>query len=57
MEAEVRDILESAMRPEGRLRLDSALADVGRKANLTEAESAVFDAIRDPSPRRSIGFE
>jgi len=57
MEAEVREILESAMRPEGRLRLGSVLADVGRRANLTEAESAVFDAIRDPPPRRPVSFE
>ncbi|HEX3843880.1 MAG TPA: Arc family DNA-binding protein [Steroidobacteraceae bacterium] len=33
-EAEVRDILESAVRPEGRIKLGSLLAEIGRRAKL-----------------------
>src|SRR5690606_20963407 len=43
MEAEVREILESAVAPEGRVKLGTLLADIGRKANLTEEEFAVFE--------------
>jgi antitoxin FitA len=38
MEAEVREILESAMNPQGRMKLASMLADMGRRACLREAE-------------------
>lgn len=31
-EAEVRDILENAVKPEGRIRLGSLLAEIGREA-------------------------
>lgn len=31
-EAEVRDILENAVQPEGRVKLGSLLAEIGRKA-------------------------
>lgn len=54
MEAEVRQILEAAIHPPERLRLGSLLADVGRQARLTEAESAVFDQVRDQSPWRPL---
>lgn len=46
MEAEVRAILESAVSPEGRLKLGSLLAEVRRQARLTEDEMAVFDPWR-----------
>lgn len=43
MEAEVRGILESAVSPAGGVKLGSLLADMGRQANLTDEEFAVFD--------------
>lgn len=43
MEAEVREILEDAVAPEGRVKLGSLLADIGRKAKLTEEEFAIFE--------------
>lgn len=46
-EAEVRDILEAAVKPEGRIKLGSLLADLGRRAKLTDEEFAVFDQVRD----------
>lgn len=57
MEAEVREILESAVAPEGRVKLGSLLADIGRQAKLTDEEFAVFDQVRDKTPARSVSFE
>lgn len=55
-EAEVRAILEEAIRPEGRVRLGSLLAEVGRQAALTDEEWAVF-AARDAMPAQPVSFE
>ena len=57
MEAEVRDILESAISPEGRVKLGSLLADMGRRAKLTDEEFAVFAQVRDKTPARPVSFE
>ena len=57
MEAEVRGILESAVSPEGRLKLGSLLADVGRRAKLTDEEFTVFDQVRNKAPSRPVSFE
>ena len=56
-EAEVRAILEEAVRPEGRLKLGSLLADIGRRAKLTEDESEVFEQARDRGPAEPVRFE
>ena len=55
-EAEVRAILEEAVRPQGRLKLGSMLAEVGRQVRLTDDE---VDRIsqRDPSKPRAVSFE
>lgn len=57
MEAEVREILESAVAPGGRLKLGALLADIGRLARLSEAEFAVFEQVRDKAPARAVDFE
>ena len=57
MEAEVREILESAVSPEGRVKLGSLLAEIGRQAKLTDAEFAVFEQVRDKTPARPVSFE
>lgn len=57
MEAEVRDILESAVSPEGRVKLGSLLADIGRRAKLTDEEFAVFEQVRDKTPAGPMSFE
>ena len=46
-EAEVRVILEGAVMSEGRVKLGSLLADIGRRANLTDDEFAVFEQSRE----------
>lgn len=56
-EAEVREILETAVKPEGRVKLGSLLAEVGRQARLTEDEAAIFDSLRDKTPARVVNFD
>ena len=57
MEAEVRDILESAVNPHGRVKLGSLLADMGRRAKLNDEEFAVFEQVRSKAPARRVNFE
>ena len=57
MEAEVREILQAAIRPEGRVKLGSLLADIGRQARLTDEEFAFFEHVRDKSPARTMSLE
>ena len=57
MEAEVRDILKSAVSPQGRVKLGSMLAAMGRRAKLTDKEFAVFEQVRDKTPARPLSFE
>ena len=56
MEAEVHEILESAVSLAGRVKLGSLLADMGRRAKLTDDEFAVFEQLRK-SPARPVSFE
>ena len=56
-EAEVRVILENAVRPQGRMKLGSLLADIGRQAMLTDDEFAVFEQMREKSPAQPVSFE
>ena len=55
-EAEVRAILEEAVKPEGRVKLGSLLAGIGRRAKLTDEDLAVF-AQRDKTPTRPVDLE
>ena len=57
MEAEVREILKAAITPEGRLKLGTLLADIGRQARLTDEEFGLFEQVRDKSPARTMSFE
>lgn len=57
MEAEVRAILEAAVAPEGRVKLGSLLADIGRRARLSDEEFAVFEQVRDKTPARQVDFK
>ncbi|MGN7983736.1 FitA-like ribbon-helix-helix domain-containing protein [Burkholderia sp. 22313] len=51
-EAEVRDILEQAVRPGGRPRLGTLLAEIGR-----EADGVDLHVRRDTSPTDPMSFE
>jgi len=57
MEAEVRQILEAATNPAGRVKLGSLLAAAGRRARLTPDEEAVFDHVRDRAPARGLNLK
>jgi plasmid stability protein len=56
-EAEVRDILERAVKPARRVRLGDALAALGRKVGLTDEDIASIDHVRDKSPAKPMTFE
>ena len=55
-EAEVQAILESVVKPEGRLKLGSLLVDIGRQARLREEEAAIFSSVRDKTPAPVVDF-
>ena len=57
MEAEVREILESAVRPQERVKLGSLLAGIGRRAKLTDEEFAVFEQVRNKTSAPPVSFE
>ena len=57
MEAEVREIVESAVSPEGRVKLGSLLVDLGRQARLSDAEFTAFDQVRSKAPTQPVSFE
>ncbi|WP_140391084.1 MULTISPECIES: FitA-like ribbon-helix-helix domain-containing protein [Acidithiobacillus] len=57
-EAEIRDILERAAKPEGRVKLGSFLASMARETGgLTDEEVALFENARIQSPARAARFE
>ena len=56
-EAEMRAILEAAVRPEGRLRLGSALAEMSRKIGVINADVEALEAARDARPAAPQSFE
>ena len=56
IEAEMRDILESAVKPAGRVKLFPAVRD-RRKVKLTEEELALFDSGHDQAQARAASFE
>lgn len=51
-EAEIRAILESAVRPEGRIKLGSLLTEIAREAGGVE-----LDIQRDRTPSEPMSFE
>ncbi|MGV9799599.1 FitA-like ribbon-helix-helix domain-containing protein [Mycobacterium sp. NPDC003449] len=55
-EAEVRAILEEAVKPEGRVKLGTLLAHIGHHAKLSDEDFAVFDQ-RENAPAQPIEFE
>jgi len=56
-EAEVREILESAVKSEQRVRMGDALAELGRRAGLTNEDFAIFNEVRDKVPAEPMRFE
>lgn len=56
-EAEIRAILESAVRPQQRVRLGTALAELGRRVGLTDEDFAALEQARDKTPAEPMRFE
>lgn len=56
-EAEVREILATAVKPESRVLLGDALAALGRKIGLTNRDFEVFEQVRDKTPAEALKFE
>jgi plasmid stability protein len=56
-EAEMRAILEAAVRPEVRLRLGTALSEMSRKIGLTNADIEALDQVRDTRPAEPMRLE
>jgi plasmid stability protein len=56
-EAEMHAILEAAVRPEGRLRLGTALSEIGRKCGVTRADVDALEQVRDTRPAEPMPFE
>jgi len=55
-EAEMRAILEAAVRPEGRLRIGTALSEIGQKHGVTNADVEALEQARDTIPAEPMRF-
>jgi plasmid stability protein len=55
-EAEIRSILESAVRPSQRLRLGTALAELSQRVGLTDEDIAMLERLRDTTPAEPLKF-
>ncbi|MCQ1775613.1 plasmid stabilization protein [Neorhizobium galegae] len=49
-EAEIRDIIEAAVRPPGRVKLGSLLTAIGRDAELSDRDVEALQKSRDETP-------
>ena len=56
-EAEVRAILKESVKPEGRIKLGSMLAAIGREAELTDEDFALIELVRVKTPAKPASFE
>jgi plasmid stability protein len=56
-EAEIRAILDNAVRPEGRVKLGSLLADIARPAGVTDEDVDALEQGYDKTPAEPRRFE
>lgn len=56
-EAEIRDILDAAVRPEDRLKIGTFLSQLGRSAGLTNDDVATFRPADDRVPAKPLDLE
>lgn len=56
-EAEVREILTLAVKPEKRARMGDALAALGHKIGLTNEDFEIFETVKDKTPAKPPRFE
>lgn len=55
-EAEVREILAAAVKPEARVRMGDALAALSRDIGLTNEDFEILDRVRDQTPAVPMVF-
>lgn len=55
LQAEMRDILTTAVKPDERVKLGQLLSNIGHKAQISDEEMAVFK--RDSSSARTASFD
>ena len=56
-EAEIRDILEDAVKPAQRVRMGDALAQIGRGIGFTDAQAEHINQRRDKTSAEPMGLE
>ncbi|MFA5984775.1 MAG: antitoxin [Methylococcaceae bacterium] len=56
-EAEVREILTMAVKPEARIRIGTALSALGCRIGLTNEDFDAFDRVKDKTPTEPLTFE
>ncbi|BCG95754.1 FitA-like ribbon-helix-helix domain-containing protein [Mesorhizobium sp. 131-2-1] len=56
-EAEIRAILENAVRPEGRVRLGSLVSEIARRAGVKDEDVDALEQARDKGPAEPLRFE
>lgn len=56
-EAEIRDIIETAVRPAQRVKLGSLLVAIGRDADVSHSEVEALQKNRDKTPSHPMIFE
>ena len=56
-EAEIRDIIETTVRPARRVRVGTALAKLGRRIGLRNEDVESIDQVRSNTPAEPIKFE
>ena len=56
-EAEVREILAMAVKPDSRVRVGDALAALGRQIGLSNEDFEIFDQAKDKTPAEPLRFE
>ena len=53
-EAEILDILANAVKPLGRKKLGALLAEIGRRARLSDEDIVTIEQLRDKTPARPM---
>lgn len=56
-QAEIRDLLERAVKPKNRVRMGDALASLCRRLELTDEDFDAIERARDKTPAQPHGFQ
>ena len=56
-EAEIREILTTAVQPNDRVKVGDALADIGRQVGFSNDDFKIFDRISDKTPAKPLTFD